>query len=246
MMTNSIGDFNMDWLYTSSTSQTSGTLKGVSDTEEQESSFNLSSLQKDDFLKLLLAELQYQDPLNPADNTEFVAQLAQFSTLEQMTQMNENLEASLETSTANSETINNAMMISYFGKTVLAETADFVYDGETEAKLNFNLDATTTSGKLRILNSDGETVRTVDMGVVEGGNHQFIWDGTNDRGLALDAGSYSFEISALDSAGEDIEWVPMFAGTVEGISYKEGESYLYAGGVYIPLDKVRHISESEE
>jgi flagellar basal-body rod modification protein FlgD len=138
------------------------------------------------------------------------------------------------------------MMISYFGKTVLAETADFVYDGEKAAKLSFNLGAAAIGGKLEILNSSGDVVRTVNLGVLEAGNHQFTWDGFNNRGVSPGAGAYSFKITAEDAAGEEIDWVPMFAGTVEGISRKEGQSYLFAGGVYIPFDKVRHISESEE
>ncbi|MHB9031202.1 MAG: flagellar hook assembly protein FlgD [Candidatus Latescibacterota bacterium] len=244
MMTTGVSELYQDWYYTPETSKTSGTLKGVSTIKEKESEMSLSSLQKDDFLKLLLAQLRNQDPLNPAENTEFVAQLAQFSTLEQMTQMNASMEKSLSASTLTSESVNNAMMISYFGKTILAETADFVFDGETAAKLNFNLDAAPVSGKLEILNSGGDVVRSVNLGVLEAGNQQFIWDGLNNRGASLDPGAYSFKITAEDAAGEEIGWVPMFSGKVEGISRKEGQSYLFAGGVYIPLDKVRHISES--
>ena len=84
------------YFYTPATSQTQGVLRGnVSGDTQTSSDLNVASLGEDDFLKLLIAQMQNQDPLNPASNTEFVAQLAQFSTLEQLTTMNSNLEESL-------------------------------------------------------------------------------------------------------------------------------------------------------
>ena len=76
MMSNGIGDLYQDWFYTPKNSQTSGTIKGMSGSETPKTGMSLSSLQKDDFLRLLLVQLRNQDPLNPVDNTEFVAQLA--------------------------------------------------------------------------------------------------------------------------------------------------------------------------
>jgi len=244
MMSNGIGDLYQDWFYTPKNSQTSGTIKGMSGSETPKTGMSLSSLQKDDFLRLLLVQLRNQDPLNPVDNTEFVAQLAQFSSLEQMTQMNKNLEMSLEITANSSETINNAMMIEYFGKTVLAETAEFVFDGETEPALNFNLGSASRNVRLEILNGSGDIVRSIDFGALEQGNHRYAWDGLDDHGLSAGPGTYSFNIEAVDATGEAIEWIPMFAGVVEGISRKEGQSYLFAGGIYIPADKIRHVSES--
>ena len=99
-----------------------------SDLYSAEPNIDVSTLGKNDFLTLLIAQLKHQDPLNPADNTEFIAQLAQFSSLEQMTLMNANLEKSLESNINMTEAVSNAMIINYFGKYVTAETDSFMYD----------------------------------------------------------------------------------------------------------------------
>ncbi len=232
-------------LYTSDTSSGTGILKGVSDKESTtDSTMNVANLGKDDFLKLLLAELKYQDPLNPADNTEFVAQLAQFSSLEQMTQMNENLEATLDKNTTMADTIKNAMMISYFGKAVEVESAEFLYDGESdETNLRFELDAASASTKINILNADGDTIRVLDAGALEKGGNSVVWDGMKSSGVYAREGTYSFEVVAKDSAGEKIAVTPLTTGVVQGISKEDDGAYLNIGGIYVPFDKIRQVAE---
>lgn len=206
---------------------------------------DLSALDKDAFLRLLIAQMQNQDPLNPADNTEFVAQLAQFSSLEQLTQMNTNLEESLATNTQVADSINKASTVSYLGKTISAETADFSFDGSSEVDLQFSLDSAVLSGSLKILDSDGKTVRTIDIGGNEAGSYTCTWDGYTNKGVYADSGLYSYEIDAKDVLGEDVTWTPVFTGEVEGVSYEDGSAYLYSGGVYVPIESVTGIIETE-
>lgn len=97
------------------------------ETVKTESNLNLtttrtpsSNLGKDDFLKLLTQQLKNQDPMNPMDDTSFISQMSEFSSLEQMTNMNKSLETFISTFNSNSQT--QAMM--YLGTTVTAQTAD--------------------------------------------------------------------------------------------------------------------------
>jgi flagellar basal-body rod modification protein FlgD len=234
-------------LYTPETSSMTSLLKGDSDTETTKTTLDAESLGKDDFLQLLLAELKYQDPLNPAENTEFVAQLAQFSSLEQMTQMNSNLEASLGTNTSNANTISNAMMVSYFGKAVEAESAELVYDGKSEkTNLRFELAGASTTTKINVLNADGDTIRTLDVGAMAEGENAVVWDGMKSSGVFAAEGIYSFEVVAKDSAGEEITVTPLTTGVVQGLSKKEDGTYLNIGGIYVSFDKIRRIAEISE
>ena len=87
---------------------------GVSNVE------NRAQLLKDDFLKLLVTQLQNQDPLNPASNQEFASQLAEFSSLEQLTQMNESLESNLDSDLLLAQSLNNSTATGFIGHEVHA------------------------------------------------------------------------------------------------------------------------------
>ena len=135
------GSSATSYLYTPETSVNQGVIKGTSDnTNTPSSNISTSSLGKDDFLRLLLAEMQHQDPLSPASSTEFVAQLAQFSSLEQLTTMNSSLEATLKYNQSLSESINNSVIVNLIGKTVTAQSNEFAFDGVSPVQLTFELD----------------------------------------------------------------------------------------------------------
>ncbi|MBT4483187.1 MAG: hypothetical protein HOC71_05865 [Candidatus Latescibacteria bacterium] len=206
---------------------------------------DVSSLGKDEFMKLLLAQLKHQDPLNPADNTEFVAQLAQFSSLEQMTQMNTNLEKTLNNNLLISEAVNNAMLVNYFGKSVRAESGSFMYDGQNSVKLQFQLNADTIRGSLEITNKDGSPVRTLPLGELSAGLNTVEWDSITDYGVEVNPGEYSFNIKAYDLLDNEVETLSMINGVVDGVSYQDGNAHLSVGGLLVPFDKVMQIYEDE-
>ena len=207
--------------------------------------FDISTLGKNDFLTLLLAQLKNQDPLNPTDNTEFIAQLAQFSTLEQMTLMNATLEKNLDNNTAMTEAVSNAMIINYFGKYVTAETDSFVYNGEDPVELRFDLDSAVLSGILEITDENGNVMTSTSLGAMDSGLNTLEWDGITNLGVKAKSGVYTYAIEAYDFLDYEVGVSQMFSGVVKGISYKDGITQLNIGGVLVPFDKVRVITESE-
>ena len=213
---------------------------------ESASTAEISSLGKDEFLKLLITELKYQDPLNPADNTEFIAQLAQFSSLEQMTNVNDNLEAMSEYTESVAGSINNSTLVNLIGKTVTAISDEFVFDGENSVELNFELAEDMTSGTLKIYNDSGELVRSIDLDSMEAGLQSVEWDGLSSFGNMKDAGTYTYKVTYYDSVLEEHEATMITTGTVEGISYQDGTAYLDINDMLISNDQVTHVIETEE
>jgi flagellar basal-body rod modification protein FlgD len=240
MITNSTNPVSNYGFYTPENSKTGASAK--TDTgQSSQSGLNVASLGKDDFLKLLLAQLKNQDPLNPDSNTEFVAQLAQFSSLEQMTQMNNNLENSMTNNNKISEAVNNAMLVNYIGKNVQAESNAFIFDGSKDANLQFSLDAAASSVTIEIKDTAGTVVKNMDLGRVGAGGYQVSWDGTTSLGVKAGPGIYTFDVTAKDSVGSDVKYTPQYAGVVDGVSYKDGTSYLNLSGILIPYDKIQNI-----
>lgn len=234
--------------YTSSATQSRGNLWGTDSTSTEvlsKEEVSKSQLGKDDFLKLLLAQLQHQDPLNPADNTEFVAQLAQFSSLEQMTQMNSNLLKSLESNTQMSEAVNNAMLISYIGKDVTAETSAFQFDGDNPSALNFTVDSDIQSGTLTIFNADETAVVEIALDGYAAGENAIEWNGVTKFGTIAKAGSFSYEVDAYDVLGNKIDATYAFSGKVDGVTFNDGAAHLKIGDVLIPFGLVRNIANTQ-
>ncbi|MBU4236348.1 MAG: flagellar hook assembly protein FlgD [Proteobacteria bacterium] len=175
---------------------------------------------KEDFLTLLVAQLQNQDPLNPDDATEFTSQLAQFSSLEQLTNLNKSMEG-LTTAQANSEKLS---ALSLIGKDVSYNGSSFIFDGEPVG-VGYQLDGTATSVTLSIQDADGKTVHTLQASATElgAGNHFITWDGTDQNGNLIADGQYKIVLEAR-AAGEDssIAAAPLVRSEVTGVDLSSG------------------------
>jgi len=193
--------------------------------ENPSSSSSPSELGKDEFLKLFIAQIQYQDPLNPLDSAEFTAQLAQFSSVEQLYGMNSKLGNIEETMNNQSEQRDN---LGYIGKTVKADDNTMRVDDGTVQSGSYTLDG---SGYVTVdvYDSDGNIVRTFYKGWEDKGEHDVSWDGRDDAGTPTEDGTYAFEITAIDKDGFYISSNTYISGEVTGITYQNGEPYLMIG-----------------
>jgi flagellar basal-body rod modification protein FlgD len=200
---------------------------------------NTQTLGKDDFLKLLVTQLQNQDPLNPTDSTEFVAQLAQFSSLEQLTSVNDNL----KTVQLFDQSINNAQAVNFVGKSIKASGSMFeLGDGETH-EIQYQLGEDAAAVYVSIVNSSGETVRKIEMDQMATGQQSVVWNGADENGNAVSGGTYSFSVQAKNKDGEAMSTAAYIQETVTGVSYHDGNTYLLAKGTEIPYYAIMEVTE---
>ena len=194
-------------------------------------------LGRDQFLKLFLAQMNHQDPLNPMDSTEFSAQLAQFSSLEQLFNVNENL----ETIRTIQENGNRFQALDFIGKEIEAEGNQLYLEEGEPSSGGFLLDYEAYCEVL-ISNPVGVPVRRISLGLIEPGEHMFQWDGKNQKGDMVDEGSYSFEISAIDQSGQLIPIETMIKGRVTRVALDGNEPLIFLGDTPLTLSQVMDIS----
>lgn len=196
-------------------------------------------LGKDDFLQLLVAQLQNQDPLNPMEGTEFTAQLAQFSSLEQLYNVNDNL-GDLE---SNQLVTNNTQAVSMIGKSAWAY-GNIVQKEDSEiTQIHFGLGADSQETIVNIYNAQGDFVKTIAVGAREAGDNTVTWDGTDDSGSSVPAGYYQFEVLAGDAQGAPVSAETFIVGTVTGVTFNNGTAQLLINDLSIPMSSVVHVAE---
>lgn len=183
------------------------------------------SMGKDAFLRLLVTQLQNQDPLNPADSTEFTAQLAQFSSLEQLSNINQNL----ETLNLFQASINNAQAVSLIGKEVLARGNSIEKQGSLPVTCEFDLEAAAARVVMSIYDSTGGFVTELVGGTQPEGRGRLVWDGRDRNGSPVANGIYTFEIQAEGTDGKKVAAGSLIRGLVSGVTLDGGTPLLMVG-----------------
>lgn len=200
-----------------------------------------STLDKEAFLMLLVTQFQYQDPLNPMEDKEFIAQLAQFSALEQSMQTNENI-TQLMNLTAQQTSIH---ITNYIGKEVSARGYGISKEGENVSLIQFAGSEEMASCVINMLDASNNIVRTVDLGSQAAGIHDFVWDGKKSDGSEAPDGTYTVSLSGKNAKGEPVYIDTSLSGRVTGTSSYNGEYYLsLTGGRVVLLSNVREVLES--
>jgi flagellar basal-body rod modification protein FlgD len=196
------------------------------------------TISQDDFLKLFVAQLQHQDPLSPLEPNDLTAQLAQFSSLEQLTGIN----TRLDTLTGVSQQTNDGALIGLLGRRVSFDGSHVTLASGKASAVEFTLDRPATAVTATVRAADGTTVRVVELGAQAAGKQSFTFDGRNAEGVALPDGTYGIEINALAQGDKTPTSVSLLAtGTVDGIDLVSDPHVLLVGGVRVPLDQVREV-----
>lgn len=192
---------------------------------------------KDDFLMLLVTQLENQDPLNPMDGTEFTAQLAQFSSLELLQNISNDIVGLKEVQTDQGQ----SQAVAYLGKTVVAKGDSIELSAGTADAIRFDLAEPATSASATIYDSTGQYVRTIDLGSPNAGYQTAFWDGLDANGQPVADGKYSVAVLAMTAAGQTVEVPTYTEGVVTGVDFSSGDALLSVNGQTVSLADVRSM-----
>ncbi|MBD3182252.1 hypothetical protein GF312_08170 [Candidatus Poribacteria bacterium] len=196
------------------------------------------TLDKDAFLNLLVTQMRYQNPMKPMSNEEFIAQTAQFSSLEQMQNLNVHIQDLLEMQRTSSK----ASALNLIGKEVKIENSSFSLKSGSPVNLSYSV-SSTADVNISIYNSSGQVVRTFDMGENTPGIYSFIWDGLNEEGVMSPDGDYTYVISAVDSAGNEVGPTEIIIGVVDGLITSDDGIQISVDGQRFSLENVIEVRE---
>lgn len=202
------------------------------------SSTTNTTLGKDDFLKLLMVQLQNQDPTNTVDNNAMLAQLAQFSALEQQQRTADLMETMLEITQRNEQ----LTAANYIGKTVRAKGYELSKEGSEVSTVYYSSNETIHSGKIYVYGPDGDIVYTEEIGSKQAGFYEFTWNGKNSAGKDMPDGQYTVAIQAKTEAGNTVLVHTEVSGKVISAVTENGSTYLrLKDGRVVPLDNVYEV-----
>ena len=193
-------------------------------------------LGKDDFMTLLLVELQHQDPTEPMDSEKILSQTSQLATLE----ASENTNKALEDLALSLGTSNQFSTISAIGKTADLGSNAVGHDKGTVTSFEVYFPKEITAGSLEILDTEGNIVSTMDIEANPSGVYQFDWDGTLSDGTSAESGVYYVTASYSDENG-DPQTTRMGAYPIESIRFEEGNTLVKVGSAYVPLESITEI-----
>ncbi len=196
---------------------------------------------KAEFLSLLVAQLQNQDPLSPMDSQDFAAQLAQFSSLEQLSDINNSLKNSSDMDMLLTSSINNTMAANFIGKEVSSYGDNLSLVSGGTSPVDFILQDFSDEVTVKIYDPAGNLVRTMETHGLESGKQSLTWDGKHDQGAELPGGNYRFEIDAINSDGDSVGSVSVSKGIVSSVRYANGTAVLIVNGKEVSLADVLEI-----
>jgi flagellar basal-body rod modification protein FlgD len=211
----------------------------VQNQTSQDSTQTRGELSESDFLKMFTTQMQYQDPLNPLDATQFTSQLAQFSSLDQLFKMSSSLTQLLQAG----QTMNSMAALKLIGKEIQANGNSLVLQEGSAVTGSFSLASAATQCTVSIYDGSGTLVRTLSLGALSGGEGQFSWDGLSATGKTMPSGTYTYKMQAKDLDGKDVQVQARTSGVVTGVKLGGTEPQLSVGVLDLPLSSVTAVTD---
>ncbi|MFH1278420.1 MAG: flagellar hook capping FlgD N-terminal domain-containing protein [Candidatus Eisenbacteria bacterium] len=203
------------------------------------------TLGKQEFLELLLTQLQMQDPFEPLDNEAMIAQLAQFSSLEQLANMNTSLDNNLEMDLVLGQLLNNTMATTLIGREVTVAMDSFHLGGGGSADLGYRLAGGALEVTASVYDAADNLVAEIEGLPGEEGDHTFSWDGTDLDGDPLPAGVYRFSVSANAGDETPVHVLETIVGVVDGVRYRDGNARLVLGEDEVFMSDVLQVTQKD-
>lgn len=196
-----------------------------------------NSLGKEAFLTLLVTQLQNQDPLKPMEDKEFTAQLAQFSSLEEMKNISKSVDGLVASQTSSTKTT----AVGFIGKEVTALGGYVNVSGGSAGLLQYGLERDASAVNIQISDASGKVVRVIDRSNATGGANSVTWDGRDSHGNLLPDGGYTFDVQATDPTGTAVQAKTAMRGVVSSVKYELGVPYLMIGSVKVSMNNVMEV-----
>ena len=189
------------------------------------------------FLKLLVTQLNNQDPLNPLDNAQLTSQLAQMSTVSGIEKLNTAFQSMLAQS-GSGQVLQSASMI---GRTVLVPGNELAIKKGADVPFAIDMPQSADSVKVTVTNAAGDTVRTFDLGSLPQGVKTLSWNGLNDSGTAVADGSYTIDVVAATGASKVVASALTYSSVTSVSQSANGVALNLASGGKAGLSTVRLI-----
>src|SRR5262245_41584535 len=187
------------------------------------------------FLTLLTTQLQNQNPLDPLDTNQFTQQLVQFASVEQQLRQNDQLSTLVNLE----KTAQSTAALAYVGYTAVVDGSKASYDGTNSAAWTLKVPNDTTAN-VTITNSAGQTVFTGSY-PVQKGSPTFTWDGKGNDGTQWPAGTYTLNVSAKDSSGNNVAIPTEVQGVVDSVDLTASPPLLSIGGQSYTTDQIKRV-----
>ena len=195
-----------------------------------------SILGKDDFMKLLLVQLQYQDPTEPMDSEKILTQTSQLASLESA----DNTKKALEKLSASLGSAQQFSTIAAIGKTADLGSDAIAHDKGSTSTFEIYFPNDVEQGSVVITDNDGNTVKTLDVGTNKAGVYKFDWDGTDNSGNAVQSAVYHVNATYNDVNGNKLQ-TRLGAYPIESVRFDNGNTLVKVGSNYVPLSSVKEV-----
>jgi len=207
-----------------------------------EKSAQREKLGKDDFMKLMTAQLTHQDPLNPMDSAGMMQQLTSMGSMEQLVNLNKNVQGLHDTN----RDVMRAATFSFLDKDVTVRGGGVPVSNGHVPALQFSLPRDAETVSIAIVDKSGAPVRTLELGAYGPGTHTVSWDGKDANGAAVADGYYRYSVQARAADEESVPADLFIRGKVSGVSFDNGRPKLTVNGENIDVQDVIEMSNRSE